>query len=112
MRTEPEDFTFNSSSSDHVTVEGVLRLASPADYESRFEPLRRGVETASGAFTLDISRVRFINSSGITALSRLVLHARSLEKPLVMVGLQNVAWQGTTLSLFKRLYKQVDVQLM
>jgi len=29
-----------------------------------------------------------------------------------MVGLQNVAWQGTTLSLFKRLYKQVDVQLM
>lgn len=112
MKTELEDFVIDISRADNATLQGVLRLASPAAYEERFAPLMHGVSNAPGSFTIDISKVRFINSSGITGLSRLVLQARGLNKPLVLVGQQSVAWQGTTLNLFKRLYKQVEVRLV
>jgi hypothetical protein len=112
MKIEEEDFLVDTTRPDRATLEGVLRLSSPAAYEERFEPLKRGVDGAAAAYTIDISKVRFINSSGITGLSRLVLQARALDKPLVLVGQNSVSWQGTTLNLFKRLYKQVEVRLV
>jgi hypothetical protein len=112
MKIEHEDFSIDMTRPNQAALDGVLRLASPAAYEERFASLMQGVVSANGAYTIDISKVRFINSSGITGLSRLVLQARGLNKSLVLIGQHNVSWQGTTLNLFKRLYKQVEVQLV
>ncbi len=112
MTTDTEDFSIDLAKPDAAVLEGVLRLSSPAAYEERFEPMRIGVHRAAASYTIDISKVRFINSSGITGLSRLVLLARSTDKAIVLVGVHSVAWQGTTLNLFKRLHKKVEVRLV
>lgn len=106
-----EDFTLDTSSPERASLDGVLRLASPQAYEERFAPLRSSVERCPSAYTIDISKVRFINSSGITGLSRIVLLVRGLDRGLVLVGRRAVPWQETTLRLFQRLYPRVDVQL-
>ena len=106
-----DDFVIDCSTPDRARLSGVLRLTSPADYEERFEPLRRGVTTQS-AYTIDLSQVRFLNSSGITSLSRLVLLARSQNKDLTIVGSEAVSWHAKTLTLLKRLYDRLDVRLL
>ena len=104
-----EDFVIDTSAPDRARLSGVLRLASPADYEERFEPMRRGL-TTSASYTIDLAQVRFLNSSGITSLSRLMLLARSQQKDLTLVGSEAVSWHAKTLTLLKRLYDRLDVR--
>lgn len=106
-----EDFHVDTTRPDRASLEGVLRLASPQAYEDRLAPIRAGIQQCPDAYTIDISRVRFINSSGITGLSRIVLLVRSLDRGLVLVGRRSVPWQETTLRLFQRLYPKLVVEL-
>lgn len=94
-----------------TVLSGVMRLASPNSYEGVFEPVKKGIADAAAVYTLDITRLKFMNSSGITALSRLVLHARTHNKQLVVMGTETVAWQKKTLTSLQRLYSRVDVRL-
>lgn len=112
MRFESDDFTIDCTRPDVATLAGVLRLSSPAAYEDRFEPLRQGLHASRAAYTVDISKVQFLNSSGITGLSRLVLIARGENKPIVIVGSQAITWHGKTLNLLKRLYDKLEVRLV
>ena len=108
----PEDFTIDTSAPDRAVLEGVLRLASPTAYEERFGPIRDRLKACEGEYTIDITRVRFVNSSGITGLSRLVLLSRSLDRGLIVIGKETIGWQETTLRLFQRLYQRLDVRLV
>lgn len=112
MRFQTEDFTIDCTRPDRAQLIGVLRLPSPAAYEACFEPLRQGLSAAAESYTVDISQVHFLNSSGITGLSRLVLLARNAGKPLVLIGSRSASWQGKTLNLLKRLYDKLEVQLV
>lgn len=111
MRYESEDFTIDCTQPGRAKLEGVLRLSSPAAYEDRFEPLRQGLQESDSGYTVDISKVQFLNSSGITGLSRLVLMARAQSKPITIVGSSSVAWQSKTLRLLERLYDKLDIRL-
>lgn len=102
-------FTIERPDEFSARVTGVLRLAAPADYEPFFEPLREAVDTTD-RFSIDLSGVRFMNSSGITSLSRIVLRARSQDKPITLIGADGVSWQTKTLGLLRRLYDKLDVQ--
>lgn len=109
---DADDFTIDVSGGGRAALAGVLRLPSPAAYEERFEPLRDALSRGGDGFTIDISRVRFMNSSGITGISRLVLLARSKDQAIVLVGSSSIAWQAKTLTLLRRLYGKLDVQLI
>lgn len=110
MKFESEDYGIDCSAPATAVLRGVLRLPSPLSYEERFQPIRAALDTAA-AYTIDITAVVFMNSSGITGLSRLVLHARGLDRPLTLVGAEAVPWHEKTLLSLKRLYGKVDVQM-
>lgn len=113
MLIDNNDFAIDVSVPERAVVSGVLRLPSPAAYEERFKPIREALTRAKGdAYTIDISGVQFLNSSGITGLSRLVLLARTNETPLVLVGSSRTSWQAKTLRPISRLYDKVEVQLV
>lgn len=111
MRTETADFVIDCGP-DQAVLRGVLRLPSPVAYESPFERLRQCLEAAPRRYVIDICAVRFMNSSGITALSRLVLLARTLDKEVIFVGASSVAWQGKTIRSLQRLYRGLGVELV
>ncbi len=94
-----------------ATVIGIMRLASPDSYEQVFAGIRSSISAAEAGFVVDISEVRFMNSSGITALSRLVLLARKHGHPLLIIGSKSISWQTKTLSSLQRLYGKLNVDL-
>lgn len=112
MLIQHEDFKIDCTQSALGVVSGVLRLPSPAAYEERLAPLRQGLLDAEDVYTIDISKVQFLNSSGITGISRLVLLARGEGKKLVIIGSKDSGWQSKTLRLIARLYDRLDVQFV
>ena len=112
MLIDNHDFAIDVTAADKAVISGVLRLPSPAAYEERFKPIREALTKADDPYTIDISAVQFLNSSGITGLSRLVLLARTQKTPLVLIGSTRTSWQAKTLKPIARLYDKVDVQLL
>ncbi len=111
MLSHQEDFVLDCTVPGHAVLSGVLRLPSPAAYEERLAPAREALVAAGSKYTIDIKEVQFLNSSGITGLSRLVLLARREEVPLVFLGSSESVWQSKTLRLIARLYNKVEVRI-
>jgi hypothetical protein len=62
----------NLNRANEVVISGVLRLQSPLIYDELFAGIRKRIESGT-VLTLDIANVSFLNSSGITALARLII---------------------------------------
>jgi hypothetical protein len=91
-------------------VRGVLRLESVAAYEAVFGPMRQQMG-AAGPYTIDLSGVTLMNSSGIRALANLVLEAKAPDLTLVLKGTLAVPWQRKSLASLSTLNPRVKVEL-
>jgi len=91
-------------------LEGILRLATPIAYQAVLQPIQACIEARPASFRLDMAGVTFMNSSGITALSRLVMAARAADVPLIAVVDDAVPWQRKTLSSLQRLYPKLQLE--
>lgn len=109
MEIKTEDYTIQTSIGSKSVIEGIMRLTSPAAYEKDFEHIQQGIQN-SPQYTVDISKVNFMNSSGITALSRLVLLARNTNKALTLVIDEGIPWQKKTIGSLKKLYEKLEIQ--
>ena len=94
-----------------TTVRGVLRLESVDAYDAVFGQARAGLAIAQGRYTLDVSGVSLMNSSGIRALANLVLLAKEHAAKLVILGSEAVTWQRKTMASLAALYEQVEIRL-
>jgi hypothetical protein len=101
VRFSPENAT--------IYFSGALRLANVKAYEGVGKLLAEaGAQVAT--LTLDFKELKFLNSSGITALSLFVVSSRKAGKPqLKLVGSKANAWQQKSLANFQMLWK--DMQL-
>lgn len=93
-----------------ATLSGVMRLLSPAAYRSALAGIHELIEGADGEVEIDLSGLTFLNSSGITALSRIVLLARERKIALTVVIDDALAWQRKTLPSLAKLYPGVQVR--
>lgn len=92
-------------------IRGVLRLESVDSYEVVFGPARARLMLPQASYTLDVSGVSLMNSSGIRALANLVLLAKQHGTTLVIVGSQAVAWQRKTMASLSPLYERLEIRL-
>jgi len=97
--------------SDRAVLRGVMRLESVDAYEELFAPISERVAATSEAYSIDISAVPLMNSSGIRALASLVLEAKRAGCKLVLIGRQSVAWQRKSVPSLQALCDELDVQL-
>jgi hypothetical protein len=109
MMSEEGEFTLEVRPGG-ATLRGVMRLASPAAYRAALKALHEGIEAATAPYELDISGLKFLNSSGITALSRLILAARERDLPIAFVVAPEVLWQKKTLPSLAKLYSKVTIR--
>lgn len=86
-----------------ATMRGVLRLESQDAYTRLFAPVRAKL-AAAASYTIDVSDVVLMNSSGIRALGTLVLDARKTGVRLTLRGKRDVPWQKKTMSSLAPLY--------
>ncbi|MBF2085932.1 MAG: hypothetical protein IGS16_15165 [Thermoleptolyngbya sp. C42_A2020_037] len=100
-----------------VVFQGSLSLGSTADYTPIVELLESAIASVppeSGSpptLRLDLRNLEFLDSSGINMLSRFVIMMR--QKPqiaLVILGSEEIIWQGRSLKNLQRLMPTMQVE--
>ncbi len=93
-----------------ITFEGILRLLGKDEYREIFELLTKAANETTGLpLTLDMSKLQFLNSSGISSLSMFIIKMRQLDKDITIIGSNSIPWQSKSLRNFQKLYRKVVI---
>jgi len=93
-----------------VFFSGALRLANVKAYDNVVKLMHDAAAQVQGPLVLDFKELKFLNSSGITAVSLFVVGARKANTPqLRLVGAKTTAWQQKSLANFQMLWKDMAV---
>ena len=107
---ENDDYTIKFNDNGTFVITGVLRLQSPNIYDELFAPIRDLISQGQST-TIDLCDVSFLNSSGITALARLIIIARTHEAPFLIIAKSDVPWQKKSIMSLKRLWPKLEITL-
>ena len=98
---------------DTITIDfqGVLRLAGMGEYAAIDNLLSKVAATTPPRMTLNFEKLEFLNSSGFSVLSKFAIAMRKQKvTEIVMIGSQNIAWQGKSFKNLQRLLPNLTVE--
>ena len=111
MIFERDEYSVNyTPGTDVAVLSGVMRLATPAAYAQAFDALSARIG-AGEPLAVDLTKVTFMNSSGIRALAMLVLAAKERGTALRLVANAAVPWQKKTASSLAAVSRELAVEL-
>ena len=91
-------------------LRGVLRLESPEAYARAFRPITDALGDARD-LSIDLSRVVFLNSSGIRGLADVLLAARAKGLRVTLYGSAGVPWQKKLATSLTGLFPEIEMRL-
>jgi hypothetical protein len=92
--------------------EGSLRLGGPQEYKPITDLLNNILAESPDMITLDLQALNFLNSSGISMLSKFVIGVRKAKTVRVTVlGSNDLPWQGKSLKNLQKLLPSLKLQL-
>jgi hypothetical protein len=87
-----------------INFQGEIALGGPRDYAPIVNLLNLVADSEPEIITLNLQELAFLNSSGISMLSKFVLTMRKKKgTQLVVLGAKQVPWQGKSLKNLERL---------
>jgi hypothetical protein len=95
-----------------VLFKGALRLCGTDDYAPILDMLKEMLASPAMPIVLDLRELDFLNSSGITMLSRFVMEAR--DRPGIDVQVlasETVPWHARSLRNLQRLMPTLSIRL-
>lgn len=96
-----------------IKFSGSLRLLNLKEYEPVKNLLNDVYEYLDSELKLDFSELKFLNSSGITAISTFVIAARKNQKlKIKVIGSSTVSWQEKSLQNLNKLWNEVTVEII
>jgi hypothetical protein len=103
--------TFNEADS-LLVIEGSMRLANLMEYDKVGAFLMGCAEKSATKLTIDMRKLTFLNSSGITTLSMCILNLKKKQTPkLLFLGSLEFAWQEKSLKNFTKLWADASVEI-
>ncbi|MEG4282473.1 hypothetical protein QUB68_05045 [Microcoleus sp. A006_D1] len=99
---------------ESVTVSfiGELSLGGPAEYAPIVELLDEVAQNEPPAITLNLKKLEFVNSSGISMLSKFVISVRKKKTiQLLVLGSNDVPWQQKSLKNLEKLLPTLKLEL-
>lgn len=101
---EPETTTVN--------FQGSLRLSGMPEYAPIVNLLEQVSAQQPATITLNLQGLEFLNSSGISMLSKFVIGARKKKTiQIVVKGSHGIPWQGKSLKNLQRLMPNLKLEL-
>jgi hypothetical protein len=98
--------------SSTVSFRGFLRLEGIEAYKPVMDLMLSALEQASTSFTLNLSELEFLNSSGISMLSMFVVKVRQKgDVQMALEGSEKVLWQTKSLKNLQRLMPSLTLTL-
>ena len=99
---------------DSVTVyfKGELSLGGPTEYAPITNLLNEVAESEPHTMTIDLRNLVFVNSSGISMLSKFVLSMRkNTGVQIVVLGSNDMPWQGKSLKNLEKLLPGLKLKI-
>lgn len=108
-----EDFTIHyDAQTTTLSFQGSLRLAGTESYQPVLDLLSDVQSDSPATITLDLKQLEFLNSSGISMLSKFVISVRKQESSHIVVkGSTTIPWQSKSLKNLKRLMPSLELVL-
>lgn len=97
---------------NQITFDGSLRLNGSGEYASISELLNQVAQQAPEKIVLDLKQLNFLNSSGISILSRFVINVRKRKNiQMIVIGAKKNPWQSKSLKNLQRLMPSLQLEL-
>jgi hypothetical protein len=99
---------------DSVSVyfQGELSLGGSTDYAPITNLLNEVAESEPNTMTIDLRNLTFVNSSGISMLSKFVLSMRKKKGvQVVVLGSNDMPWQGKSLKNLEKLLPGLKLEM-
>ena len=94
-----------------VYFQGLLRESGIADYKPIEQLLDEVIVQKLPTLTMNLLELEFLNSSGMSVLSRFVIGVRKQKGiQLVVKGTQGIPWQGRSLGNWQRLMPALTLE--
>lgn len=108
-----EDYTVQYDSEQvRVDFQGEMALGGPAEYQPITDLLNDIADSAPAQMTLNLRELEFLNSSGISMLSKFVLSLRKKQDiDLVVLGSSDMPWQSKSLQNLKKLLPTLTLEV-
>lgn len=109
-----EDYTvFYDPASTTVHFQGELSLGGPPEYAPIAQLLEEVAAQTPPALKLDLTKLEFLNSSGISMISKFIISLRP-KSPLevVVLGSNEIPWQGKSLKNLEKLLPGLRLELV
>jgi anti-anti-sigma factor len=98
--------------SQHLVFNGSLRLDGNAEYALISELLNQVAQLEPQKIVLDLAQLNFLNSSGISVISRFVIDVRKRQNiQMTVIGSQKNPWQSKSLKNLQRLMPSLQLDL-
>ena len=112
MEVKGDDYRVWYEQSDTVIYcQGSLRLAGTEEYAPIVQILEDVIARSPKKVSLNLCQLEFLNSSGINVLSKFVIKVRQKETiEVLVVGSENVPWQGKSLKNLQRLMPSLKLE--
>ena len=95
-----------------VSFKGELSLGDPAEYAPIVELLDSVANPEPPTITLNLKKLEFVNSSGISMLSKFVISVRKKKTiQLLVLGSHDVPWQQKSLKNLEKLLPTLKLEL-
>ena len=96
-----------------VTFTGSLRLGGPSEYKPIADLLSSVADSNPETITLDLKELEFLNSSGISTLSKFVIGLRKKRTiQAIIIGSNSIPWQGKSLQNLQKLMPGLKLELV
>ncbi|MDJ0583115.1 hypothetical protein [Crocosphaera sp.] len=94
-----------------INFQGSLRLGGSEEYAPIVKLLNQVVDMEPEIITLDLKTLKFLNSSGISMLSKFVISVRKKKNISIRVKWSDdIPWQGKSLKNLQRLMPSLKLE--
>lgn len=95
-----------------VICQGSLRLSGTEEYAPIVQLLNNLADQEPPTLTLNLRQLEFLNSSGISIISKFVIKVRQKGNiQMVVKASKNIPWQGKSLKNLQRLMPSLQLEL-
>lgn len=95
-----------------IKFQGSLRLSGPDAYAPINQLMGDLLQQKPDLITLELRDLKFLNSSGISMISKFVIRVRSAQTVnMTVVGSEDTPWQGKSLKNLQRLLPSLEIVL-
>ena len=112
MEIKADEYRVGYDDSRHtIAFEGIFRLNGPL-YAPVSEMLEQILAQKPAALRLDLTELKFLNSSGINVLAKFTIQARNAGGVALSVfGSRKIPWQEKSLPNLKKLYPALELTI-